>query len=137
MNRPWLSHYHVASRAAYPVHPVSGFLESAARRTPDKLAVLDGRERATYRELAQRVARMDLPIEPGDRVVLRMENSLGFVAAFCAVVRAGGIAVPTRPRAALQAVVEAVIEDCAPALVLEREPEPGAPRVPAARPRRA
>ena len=56
MNRPWLSHYHVASRAAYPVHPVSGFLESAARRTPDKLAVLDGRERATYRELAQRVA---------------------------------------------------------------------------------
>jgi len=60
-------------------------------------------ETLTYGELAKRVNRIanvltrDLGMVPGDRVLLRGANGPMMVAAVLAVIKAGGIAVPTMP----------------------------------------
>jgi 2-aminobenzoate-CoA ligase len=60
-------------------------------------------ETLTYAEVAERANRIanvltrDLGLVPGNRVLLRAPNSPMTVAAFFAVVKAGGIAVPTMP----------------------------------------
>ncbi|MCK9248119.1 MAG: long-chain-fatty-acid--CoA ligase [Solirubrobacteraceae bacterium] len=81
---------------------IPGTLSVAARRTPDREAlVFDGRRR-TYAELDRDVTRTarvlaDRGVRPGDRVALVAGNSDRFVVAFYAASRAGAIVVPVNP----------------------------------------
>ncbi len=69
----------------------------------DRPCLLSPAESLTYAELATRVNRVanvltrDLGMVPGNRVLLRGPNSVMMVAAYLAVIKAGGIAVGTMP----------------------------------------
>jgi 2-aminobenzoate-CoA ligase len=69
----------------------------------DRPCLITGAETLTYGALAERVNRIanvlvrDLGLESGNRVLLRSANNPQFVAAYLAVMKAGGIAVATMP----------------------------------------
>ncbi|MBB5158995.1 non-ribosomal peptide synthetase [Saccharopolyspora phatthalungensis] len=70
-----------------------------ARRTPDRLAVVDRRGATTYRELAGRAAAVADAlrtggISPGDRVAVVMDKGVEQVAAVLGVLLAGGVYLP-------------------------------------------
>ena len=103
-----------SGRPAHPlevgVGPVSNaalsplsFLERSARVWPDKIAIIYGRRRLTYSELAaeaQRVARalQASGVEPGDRVAYLMPNLPEMLIAHFAVPLAGGVLVTLNTR---------------------------------------
>ena len=79
------------------------FLERSARVWPDKVAVIYGRRRLTYSELAaeaQRVARalQASGVEPGDRVAYLMPNLPEMLIAHFAVPLTGGVLVAVNTR---------------------------------------
>src|SRR5262245_20879581 len=69
----------------------------------DRPCLITKTETLTYGALAERVNRIanvlvkDLGLESGHRVLLRSANNPQFVAAYLAVMKAGGIAVATMP----------------------------------------
>ena len=69
----------------------------------DRPCLISLTETWTYRELAERVDRIanvltgPLGMVPGNRVLLRSANTPMFVAAYLAVMKAGGVAVATMP----------------------------------------
>ncbi|MEW6442059.1 MAG: class I adenylate-forming enzyme family protein [bacterium] len=74
-------------------------LEKAARRRPEKEALVHGPERWSFRSLdegANRIARAlrGAGLEPGDRVGILLPNSVHFVCAYVGISKAGGISVP-------------------------------------------
>jgi len=74
-----------------------------ARRLPDRSAVSDDRSSWTYRELAERAARLASGLRgqglvPGDRVLLSLENCGEFVELLFGCWAAGLCAVPTNAR---------------------------------------
>ncbi len=82
---------------------VSDFLDRAARLYPDKVAVVDGDLRITYRELDERVDRLshallDLGLERGDRVCMLSPNSHFYLESFYATAQIGIILVPLNYR---------------------------------------
>lgn len=85
-----------------PLLPVN-FLGRAARLFPDKLAVVDGPRRFTYRTLAARVNRLSnalrqLGVSRGDKVALLSPNSHRLLEAFFAVPQLGAILTPLNYR---------------------------------------
>ena len=75
------------------------FLEHSAERLPDKVALVHDDVRATYREINNRansLARyfVERGIKSGDRILLLLENSLEYVVAYYAALKAGGVVVP-------------------------------------------
>ncbi|MGJ3226764.1 class I adenylate-forming enzyme family protein [Micromonospora aurantiaca (nom. illeg.)] len=93
---------------------------------PDKLALIAGPHRLTYRDLAARVAglagRLQADgVRPGDRVVICAGNRIETVTAFWAALAAGGVAVVVgheqRPER-----VRHVLADCAATVLLALEP---------------
>jgi acyl-CoA synthetase (AMP-forming)/AMP-acid ligase II len=75
------------------------FLEKSAQQFPEKEALIHEKTRATYRQIdesANRLANglLDLGILPGDRTAILMENGLGYVVSYYAILKAGGVAVP-------------------------------------------
>ena len=82
---------------------VTDFLRRAAKIYPEKVAVVDGARRFTYRELQARCFRManalrDLGIEPGDRVCILSPNSHSFLESFYGTSLVGAILVPLNYR---------------------------------------
>lgn len=78
------------------------FLEQSAGAQPDKCAIVHGEARVNYDMLnrtANRLAHwlMAQGMSPGDRVVLLLENSFEYVAAYYGVLKAGGVVVPLNP----------------------------------------
>jgi len=76
---------------------------------PEAPAILFGSEVVTYRELRERVDRFAAALasgssEPGDRVVMVMENSPLLVAAYLGTIQAGRCAVPVPPTLAGEAL---------------------------------
>lgn len=74
-----------------------------ARTEPDRVAIVLGEDSTTYGELGGWSSRgADLLIEqgvvPGDRVGLLASNTLTWISAAYAVIRAGGVLVPLNPR---------------------------------------
>ncbi len=74
-------------------------LAEPARRTPDKLAVVEGDQRVTYAELWQGARRYAAAlvargIAPGTRVGLLAPNVVDFVHAYYGILAAGGVVVP-------------------------------------------
>jgi long-chain acyl-CoA synthetase len=102
--RPWHQHYDrgVPHTIDYPLIPVHQFLNDTAAKYPDNTALIFFDGKLTYRQLNALVDRFaaglqQLGLKKGDRVTLYMANCPQFVIAYYAVLRAGGIAVPSNP----------------------------------------
>src|SRR5262244_1383383 len=79
------------------------FLHRAARLFPDKIAVVEGERRYTYRTLAARVHRLSnalrrLGVDKGDKVAVLSPNSHRLLEAFFAVPQLGAILTPLNYR---------------------------------------
>jgi acyl-CoA synthetase (AMP-forming)/AMP-acid ligase II len=77
---------------------VGQVLERSAAQVPDKIAVVDGDQRKTYRELnaitdALAAALADIGLRKGDRAAIYMKNSFELTVAFYALQKLGVIAV--------------------------------------------
>lgn len=86
---------------------MSGMLSDAfdarCARTGGRTAVREGSATLSYAELlawSRAISRQLAPVlqTPGQRVAVMLPNSAAFVAAFFAVVRAGGVVAPTNPQ---------------------------------------
>src|SRR5207249_9949072 len=82
---------------------LAALLFDVARRLPERPAVSDGRRSWTYRELAQRAARLGgglraRGLAPGERVLLCLENCGEFFELLFGCWAAGLCAVPTNAR---------------------------------------
>ena len=82
---------------------VTDFLDRAVRIYPDKLAIVDGDRRYTYREFNERVDRLsnallDLGLRQGDRVCMLSPNSHFYLESFYAAAQTGIILVPLNYR---------------------------------------
>jgi amino acid adenylation domain-containing protein len=82
---------------------VIDFLTTAARRLPDKVALVCAEQRLTYREIAARAHALastfrDRGVARGDRVLIFADNSVEMVVAFWAALAADAAAVPINPQ---------------------------------------
>ena len=82
---------------------IDDFLRRAAQLYPEKIAVIDGEQRFTYRELQARVNRLAhallrLGVRQGDRVCILSPNSHFFLESFYATSWIGAILVPLNYR---------------------------------------
>lgn len=87
-----------------PALPAHQLIEEQALRTPDRLAVTDGVDSLTYRQLDQRANALAATIQqmgvgPETVVALLMERSTAAVVAMLAVWKAGGAYLPLDPGA--------------------------------------
>jgi long-chain acyl-CoA synthetase len=78
---------------------IHNFLENAAARFPDKVALIHDQTRATYRQVnadADRLASflVERGVAKGDRVVILLENGYEYVVAYYGILKAGAVAVP-------------------------------------------
>jgi long-chain acyl-CoA synthetase len=113
-DKPWLKHYDAGvshSLAPYPEITLHQMLKEAAQKFPNNTALITsariplmGRvaSKITYQELDQQTdalaaALVDLGLKKGDRVALVMPNIAGFVIAYYAVLKAGGVVAATNP----------------------------------------
>ncbi len=104
--RPWLNSYKLGpyklehSQAPYPQKPLFEILDRAAQEHPGQVAVrFQGRE-VKYHRLKRQVdslanALVKLGLEKGERVCLYLPNCTEFVLCYWAVLKAGGVVVPT------------------------------------------
>jgi len=81
------------------IHPYSHYPARTARRWPDRVALVEGTRRRTYRELDERASRLARALIrqgllPGDRVSVVQENRIEYVEMVIAIARAGGAIVP-------------------------------------------
>ncbi|MBD0378728.1 non-ribosomal peptide synthetase [Paenibacillus sedimenti] len=79
-----------------------GMFEKQAACWPDRIAVVFGGERMTYRELNERANRLARElrfygVQPDDRVGLLVERSLDMIVGILATLKAGGAYVPLDP----------------------------------------
>jgi len=77
-------------------------LEKGAAQSPDKIAVVDGSQRKTFRELnamadALAVSLSEIGLKKGDRIAIYMPNSLEFMVAFYALQKLGVIVAWVNP----------------------------------------
>lgn len=93
----------VARELRVPRATLPECLDTAARRFPDKPAIVYCGATTTYAELRRRVdalaayLQQRLGVAPGERVLLASQNCPQFVIAFYAVLRAGAVVVPVNP----------------------------------------
>jgi len=111
---------------------MDGMFASAVRRAPDRVALVCGDLRVTYRELDEKVERIARNLvhagfNKGDRLALLMGNGVEFVYAALAAARAGLISVPMNIRQKLPEV-EFVLNQCATTgIIYEAQYEPNVP----------
>ena len=84
------------------VQLVHDYLLASARQAPDKVALICGQARATFRALDEAsdrlaVAFMGMGLQKGDRVALMMDSSVELVASIFGVLKAGGVFVVLHP----------------------------------------
>jgi fatty-acyl-CoA synthase len=107
---------HVLPQLATPATNLFYNLEVAARRWPDKPAIIFYDTALSFAQLhaeAQALAgylQQRCAVEPGARVLLFMQNSPQFVIAYYAILRANAVVVPVNPMN-LSAEVERLSED--------------------------
>ena len=104
--KPWLKSYKLGpyrlkeSLKPYPKEPVYKALDNAAENYPGQTAILfEGRE-IKYRQLKILVEKLasglaSLGVEKGDRVCLFLPNCTEFILSDWAVMKTGGVVVPT------------------------------------------
>jgi amino acid adenylation domain-containing protein len=117
---------------------VDEFLVRAAARWPDKVALVCGRQRRTFRELdqaANRVARalMAHGVRPGDRVAIHLPNSFEAAAGLFGALKAGAVFVMIHPTTKREKL-EHIVRDCGAVALLADAPvsesDPPLPAVP-------
>lgn len=117
------------------IHPYAHYPARAARRGPERVALIDGERRRSYGELDARATRLarallGLGLRPGERVAIVQENRIEYVESAISIARAGGALVPM-----LGALTEAehafMVRDSEARYVLALSPE-AAPRARAA-----
>jgi len=91
-------------------------LRESARRLPEKEALVHGEERLTYREVADRVARLaaglqEAGLRRGDRIGIYLEASVAQVLSIFAVSQAGGVFVPINAQLFPEQVAH-IAKDC-------------------------
>ncbi|UCC86131.1 MAG: long-chain fatty acid--CoA ligase [Anaerolineales bacterium] len=102
--RSWYQHYDqgVPHTIDYPSIVVHQFLNDTAAKYPDNTALIFFDKQLTYRQLNALVDKFAAGLQQhglkkGDRVALYMANCPQFVIAYYAILRAGGIVVPSNP----------------------------------------
>jgi fatty-acyl-CoA synthase len=101
-------------------------LERTLHVFPEKVGVVDGDRRVTYRELGQRVYRLASAlrargVEKGDRVALLLRNSLEMLEAHFAVPQLGAVMVPINVRLSSAEIHYILEHSGARALLLDSE----------------
>jgi len=81
---------------------VNHFLENSAARLPDKVALICGEQRLTYREINQSAGQLaaaliDMGIKRQDRVVIFLDNSAESAISLFGIVKAGAIFIMLNP----------------------------------------
>src|SRR3990172_919803 len=105
-SKPWLQSYQLGpyklepSLAHYPEVPLFRLLDQAAEQYPTQTAILFQERALKYHQLKREVDRLAsalarLGLEKGDRACLFLPNCLEYSLAYWAVLRAGGVVVPT------------------------------------------
>jgi long-chain acyl-CoA synthetase len=104
MDRPWYQHYdaQVPHTLTYPDVPMHHLLEETARRLPNQTATVFFGAKLAYAQLNAQADRLavalrNLGLEKGDRVAIVLPNCPQFVIAYYAILKAGGVVVPTNP----------------------------------------
>ena len=105
-----------------PVPQLQDFLEASARRLPEKVALVSGPSRVTYRELdaeSNRLANglVKRGVGRGDRVLILAEGTTDTVIAFWAALKANAVACPVNPFMKGPKLAT-LLEDCTPAALL-------------------
>jgi long-chain acyl-CoA synthetase len=102
--RPWHQHYdgEVSPTLDYPSIPVDRMLSNTAGKYADNTALIFYDKKLSYRQLNALVDKFaaglqQLGLKKGDRVAVYMANCPQYVIAYYAIMRAGGIVVPTNP----------------------------------------
>lgn len=112
-DRPWTKMYDpgVPKTIDYPDVPIHGFLQEAARKSPNSVALISsahvpvmGRISSTlsYSELdkqsdALAAGLIGMGLKKGDRVAIVMPNIAAFVISYYGVLKAGGVVAATNP----------------------------------------
>jgi acyl-CoA synthetase (AMP-forming)/AMP-acid ligase II len=102
---------------------VAGGIHLAARRTPDKVAVLEGSRSMVFAKLSARIGRvaralLDLGLERGSRVAVLAPNCLEYPELVCGIADAGLIAVTLNPRAHAREMSDVLVDSGARVLLL-------------------
>jgi len=112
--RPWTKNYDPnvpTTLEPYPAITVQHFLEEAAEKSPDSVALISsahlpvlGRQASSisYAELDRlssslAAALIDMGLKTGDRVALVMPNIAAFIISYYGVLKAGGVVAATNP----------------------------------------
>ncbi|MCB2173729.1 AMP-binding protein [bacterium] len=99
-------------------------LQRAAHDHPERIALVHGRERIPYRELARRAQRICCRLQAdglqfGDRVALLTDQPIEYVAAYFGTLAAGGIVVGLNTQTSERAL-RGLLDDCKAAVVLSQ-----------------
>ena len=104
MNKIWVSHYDqgVSESIHCPDKTVYQLLEEAVLVNPDGIATLFAGARTSYRKLGAKIDQFanvlsGLGVKKGDRVAIILPNIPAYPIAHFAVLKLGGILVPTNP----------------------------------------
>ncbi len=102
--RPWYKFYSkgLSRTLSYPKVGIFDFLETSARRYPDKTAIIYYGNKISYSELFEGALRIASflnknGINRGDRVGIYMQNSPQWVISYFGIIRANCVAVPINP----------------------------------------
>ncbi len=111
---------HHALRAAIP--QLHDYLVHSAARLPDKIALVCGAERLTYRQLDQRSNALALHllangVERGDRVVVFADNTVETVISFWAVLKANAVVSIVNPLTKRDKLAY-LLRDCRPTALI-------------------
>ncbi|MBI3416018.1 MAG: amino acid adenylation domain-containing protein [Verrucomicrobia bacterium] len=113
--------------APYPLNGrVHDFFEEQTKRTPDAIAVISGEIKTTYRELAERAAKLaahlrTLGVGPDSRVGLSVERSLDMMVGVLGILKAGGAYVPMDPAYPQERLAFMLEDSRAPVLLTQKK----------------
>ncbi len=105
---------------------VDELLDRAVREYPERVAVIDGATRLSYRELGARADRIggalqELGVAPGDRVAILDRNSRSYLELYFALPRIGAVAVPMNYRLAPAELAYILGDSTAKVLLFSRD----------------
>jgi long-chain acyl-CoA synthetase len=81
---------------------IHNFIENSAKQHPDKVAIIHDDQRISYQQLNTQANSLAHHLQTngitkGDRIALLMENSIDYVTAYYATLKAGAVAAPLNP----------------------------------------
>lgn len=97
-------------------------LTNRALKTPDKVAVIQGQRRVTYKEIGKGVSRLAAflsgeCIQVSERVAIMIENSPEYIMSYFGVHKAGGISVALNTQSSAYELKK-IFDDCQPGVII-------------------